>query len=481
MGMRRALAGMVAFALLAVVAGCSSDPARAQTDPARSTLDRPADPVVVTGAQVPALAGARPERIVAFRAVSQGSKKSKESKGWKQVPVQVDERVATTVRAAYDLPATQFGASTDIPVTVYADPHTFVGADPDPTVDANDEIAFMAHDAGGKAGHRAAPPGTMGGGVELKIRDPGQKAATGYVYLFRSDGSLDPGAGQHYVDYDFKLRSGDYNSTYKRAAGPNPEDSTVTGRTYTAHFADRWLLDGLTLTAGDKPDTSLIERLRYMFPISCARSEDTFDSGEGAFIVNKVGPVRALRSYVGANSGPNTEATQAFYDHAIDTTVDLRVHVIPGIASHLDLSRAAMGMTFRNPQVPDGVPIDVTRDEVPAGAPTWSTITGPQGGLAFSTTFDISQSELAPQAYYQDSKTPSLLQCTGDQEAIGESGTVIDQTIACTDPGTGCADHLRSRTRLVTTAGKPHARDVERLAQQGLTPLKVTEAPFPGP
>ena len=473
MGRRRALTGtaVVGCAVLGILTGCSSDPARPAPDPIRSTLDRPADPVVVTGDQASALAGARPDRIVGFRASSDG---------WTQIPVQVDERVATTVQAVYDLPPGRFGSSTDIPVDVYADPDTHVGADPDTTFDADDEIALMAHDAGGEAGRIDAPPGTSEGpSLEVKIADPGDRAATGYVYLFRSDGSLDPGAGEHYVDYDFDLLSGDYSTTYQRTAGPNPEDSTVTGRTYTAHFADRWLLDSLTLSEGDRPGVDLVDRARYMFPGSCLRSEDTFDSGEGAFIVNKVGPVRALRSYVGANSGPNTQATHAFYDTAIDTTIDLRVHLIPGVATHLDLSRDAVGMTYRNPHVPGGVPVDATADTVPPDAPSWWTISGHQGGLAFSTTIDASQSELTPHTHYQDDTTPATLQCTGDLEAVGESGTVIDQMIACTDPGTGCTDHLRSRTRLVATAAALDAPDLQRIAEQGLAPLEVTLAARP--
>src|SRR5262245_12758580 len=141
----RTVGVVLALAWLATLAGCSSDPAQGASDKAGeagggseaaedtgSTLDRPVDPVVVAGADVEALVGAPPDRIVAFRAADDG---------WEQIPVQVDERLATTIQAAYDLPAGQFGSSTDIPVTLYADPHTFVGADPDATLDADDEIA----------------------------------------------------------------------------------------------------------------------------------------------------------------------------------------------------------------------------------------------------------------------------------------------------------------------------------------------------
>src|SRR5688572_1399676 len=95
------------------ISGCAPDPIR-------STLSRPIDPVVLTGSQVTRLAGAPVDRVVALRA---------SSAGWAPIPVQVDERRATTMAAVYNLPANQFpGTSTNIPVTVYADPNTFVGA-----------------------------------------------------------------------------------------------------------------------------------------------------------------------------------------------------------------------------------------------------------------------------------------------------------------------------------------------------------------
>ncbi len=48
-----------------------------------SPLGRPEDPVVVEGAALGALRGIPPGQLVAFRA---------DGSGWRQVPVQVDER-----------------------------------------------------------------------------------------------------------------------------------------------------------------------------------------------------------------------------------------------------------------------------------------------------------------------------------------------------------------------------------------------------
>ena len=460
---RRALAVAVATLVAGTAAACTPAPG------AGSTLDRPADPVVLTGADAPGLDGVATDRLVAFRA-SGGS--------WAQVPVQVDERKDTRMHEVYGLPASQrfYSSSIDIPVNVYADAGTFTGADPDAGLDADDEVVFMARDAGGPVGDLDAPDGTTGGAVEVRVTDPLDDGAVGYVYLFASDGSLDPSAGRSYVDYDFTLLSGDYKTTYKRTDGPNPEDSTVTGASYTAHFSDRWTLDGLTLEGGDRPGVDLIDRVKWDIPILCIRNENTFNDEEGAFVVNKSGPVRALRSYVGANSGPNTQNTHAFYDRSVDTTVDLRVHSIPQVGSHIDLSREAVGMTLRDPANAGGLRIDGVPETPAATTPSWWTVHGAQGGLGISATYDTNAAA-PPVRWYEDDATPVNWQCTGDGEAIGDTGASFAGEIACTDPGTGCTNHLRSRVRIVATPADTPPAELQRLAEQRLEPLEVTTAP----
>jgi hypothetical protein len=456
-----------AWAALAVTAVLGGSALGCAPPTTGSTLQRPADPVVLTGSQAPALIGTAPDRLVAF---------STSGVGWTQVPVQVDERLGTTMDRVYDLPASQtfYGSRINVPVNVYADPDTFVGADPDAAIDADDEIVFMARDAGGPAGGRAAPSGTAGAAVEVRVDDPLAPDAAGYVYLFGSDGSLDPGAGRQYVSYDFRLYSGDYKSTYDRLDGPNSESSTIVGATYTAHFADRWLMDSLSLTGGDRPGVDIIDRVKYDIPLFCIRNENTFNDEEGAFIVNRVGPVRALRSLVGANSGPNTQNTFAFYDTSVDSTIDLRVHEIPRVGAHLDFDRDATGMTFRDPTVPDGVPIDAQPDALPATAPSWWTVTGTQGGLGFSFIYDADAASAAPERWYEDDATPVNWQCTGDGEAVGDSGASFSATIRCTDPGLGCTQHHRTTTRIVATPDETSPTEVQRQAQQRLRPLMVT-------
>ena len=110
---------LTALALALTVTGC--------------TLNRPDDPVVLTGADVPALSSVAAQDVVAFRWVD----------GWTQLPVQVDERKQVNYTQVYNN-----AQSVNFTTTVYADPGTFTGADANANVDADDEIAFMARDTG---------------------------------------------------------------------------------------------------------------------------------------------------------------------------------------------------------------------------------------------------------------------------------------------------------------------------------------------
>ena len=186
------------------------------------------------------------------------------------------------------------------------------------------------------------------------------------------------------------LRSGAGLAAYRRGVGPNPEDTTLATSAYRWHFADRWASDGLAITAGGASGADILDRHKDLFaPGNCGRSEDTFDSGEGAFVTNRAGPVRAIRSYVGANSGPLTQRTHLFYRGRHDVVTDLRVHPIGGILDFLAFSPEASGMTYRSSLQPGGLPIDGRPDPPPPpGLMAWHQATGPQGTVDASYHYD---------------------------------------------------------------------------------------------
>jgi hypothetical protein len=428
-----------------------------------NTLDRDRDPLVLTGSSIPTLLGADPSSIIAFRY----------DVGWAQIPVQVDERAVVDFGTIYNTDSSGYTVRT------YTDTSTFTGPDLDPTFDSDDELVLMVKDAAQRATATSEPPGVIPGtGVELAITH-GLTPDSAYAYLFESDGSLDPGAGASRVSYTFNLLSGDYKTTYNTMAGPNPEDSEVTTSAYTVHFSDRWIRHETSVTKDGASGLDILDRHRSLFaPGNCTRSEDTFSAGEGAFIVNREGPVRALRGYVGANSGPTTYRIHAFYEEREDVLTALRVHAISGIVDFFDYSPQAVGMTFYDDLNTGGAPIDGVPEAVTPGEFTWEMVTGPQGTLVITILLNTDIPGFDYSSYYCDDSTPPETQCTGDAYEYGASGLWEQDPIPNTDPALG-AYNIFEATR-VNAYGGPNqgVTFAETCAAQALNPLTTTATPY---
>jgi hypothetical protein len=457
MRVRAALAGILAILAL---------PATAFAAP-----DRPGEPVVLTGADAGKLEGAAPARVVAY--AHRGRK-------WRRIPVQVDERVEVDFgqnppnNNAAGTPGTVYGTQ-PIGVTAlqYADPDTFVGADPDASLDADDEVALMAADAGKRAPRRAGDPGGVkaSSALRLELRDPlGGKS---FAYLYEASGKGPKAAPKDYVDYEFALESGDYRTTYLRADGPNPEGSTIRTDSYRAGFSDRWMFDQLRIgKSGD-----LLDGFKFSFaPGNCGRSEATFNDAEGAFVANVDGPVRAIRSYVGANSGPLTQRTHYFYDSRHEVATDLRVHAITGALIYHDLSEAGIGLTFLNSENPGGVPVDGAADAISPAVANWRMWTGGQGSLFAADRLDSTFAEsfmAAAGEFYVDDSTPDFQQCWGDALALGQAGFRSTAQIPNTDPRTQPAERMRTTTTEILAAPGADAADARRWSRELDAPLRV--------
>ncbi len=465
---------------LTVCALVAAAVAVAQSSPvSAAALTRPADPVVLTGANLPTLVNNALARIVGFK--WNGST-------WRQVPIQIDERAMVNFGKIYNDPSAQFYGSKPGNVTqlVYTSASTWTGSDPVSAFDANDELAFMARDAGSLASGGTTPTGVIStSGVAVHVTDPLAPGHAGYLYLFRTPAgsTLVPGANKSYLTYKFTLLSGNYKTTYSRTAGPNPENSVVTGATYTQHFADRWLTDSIRVTAPGATGVDILDRQKALFaPGVCGRSEDTFDasgpngSAEGVFVINKSGPVRAIRSYLGANSGPSSQRTHIFYDRREDVTTNLRVHAIPSVMDFMDYSPAATAMTYRNNLNPAGVTVNGNPDNPAAGRLTWEQVTGSQGTVTHVHALTASTPPSSVTSYYLDDSTPATTQCTGDAFAYGSSGPYINSSIPCTDPGRGCTDTLvATRTMFFDPPGGTAATAAAD-ARNVANPLRFTTA-----
>lgn len=394
-----------------------------------NSLDRPRDPVVLRGSRLPEFQGHAPGEIVAFRY----------SGDWVQIPVQVDERLVLDFAEVYGR-----GGSTGLETRAYADPDTYVGEDPDPAFDDDDELVFMAADAGDEALFAEAvhPDGVeWGSGLELRIVDPAT-GDEGFVYLFTAAG-LDPAAGADYVSYDFHLLSGSYLDTYNTRWGPNPEDSVVETGAYSQHFSDRWVKDELRITAGAATGVDILDRHKFLFaPGDCTRSEDTFTAAEGAFFANVDGPVRAIRSYLGANSGYLSQRNHFFYAEREDMVTFLRVHSIPGVMDLHDYSPAAIGMTYQRnpygwPAVIDGAPDAFTAHPV-----EWELVTGEPGSFMTAVRLNTDIQSLDNTFFYSDDVDSQYVQCTGDGSELATSGLWAIGPLPNTDPLTGANKHF---------------------------------------
>ncbi len=429
-----------------------------------NALDRDRDPVVLTGSCLPFLIGVDPGRIVAFR--FEGS--------WVQIPVQIDERAVVDFGTVYGI------ASTGYTFLAYTDTSTFTGPDPDTTFDADDELVFMAKEAGIVSSEGLEPMGVVvETGVELAVTNP-INGRSSFVYLFESDGTLDPGMGASPVAYDFVLLSGDYKTTYQTMGGGNPEDSDIASAAYAVHFSERWVRDETSVSKGGATGVDILDRHKNLFaPGNCSRSEDTFSAGEGAFICNIIGPVRVIRGYVGCNSGPTTYRINTFYEEREDILTVLRVHAISGIMDFCDYSPAAAGMTYYNDLNTGGVTIDGVPDAVTTGLLAWEMVTGTQGTIAITPLLFTDISGLDPTSYYCDDSTPPETQCTGDDYEYGASGLWIDEAIPNTDPGVaGDLYHLEA-SRIITYG--PPNEDVayaEACAALATTPFSTTAEPW---
>lgn len=462
--------GVVAAVALLGLAGCTKYGA---------PIDRPEDPVVMTGNQLPKLLGTDPYHVVGF---------SWDGSAWHQVPVQADERDYVSPGQIYNWPTsiwpTLYGTSTPYKMLVYTPPPsaepgytsyaTYTPPASDPTLDALDQISFLSDDTGKQAPDSAGdPPGvTASTREQVQATDP-LGTGSGYVYLYHSDSLTGGSAGGDGVTYTFSLDSGSYTATYKMGTssnppnntwGFNPEHSTVDAPGYTQTMSDRWLGNGLSDKITTAPAANWLDRSKYfVVNAGCVRTEDTFDglaSGEGAFVANISGPVRAIRSYMGANSYKYTVNTDIFYPQREDTTTELRGHAgLPGFASVDDFATGLAGLTYSDP-ANSGIPIDGVPDAVtPISAstpnalpPAWQMVQGAPGSLVTVRNLVTSITGLQVSTVYQDQRSPSVPPCTGDGSYWGQNGfqvvapggsvPITDPTLSST-PGTFTAYRYR--------------------------------------
>jgi hypothetical protein len=464
---RKFIAGLVATAAISLP-GIPATAASPADVPARGV-----EPVVLTGAQLPGWSGpaadgvAQPYPSGALDGVrdahngtlvvppteaqtgvdpDQVAAYSWDGDSFVEVPVQVDERFpyflanansdfgiysGTDKELSYEWDVESWKKTAGECYATYPEGE---GAMEDPvlTLDDDDEIVFMASDAGGQAPLEATgPAGTGDLRQEIRLVDPRDPANLRFVYLFTKEDGPTFTAENGYVDYDRDDNAdqwidrntfadddpeklGSSNTGYgPNLAGtvcdPDPDPNSVTGYivrestdrfprdgvtvstdTYRWRATGRWMVREMHVT---KPGTAgeygpdLIDRWKgrafQQSPdssISVVGFEDEQVNWEGnsALLGELAGPVRAIREIWGADSGTNVTKTETFYRDAITYRYRVRVHPIPpdGLYTSWDYNHDAVA-TYYNETKTDGVAIDGVNDdigqvdELPDGSPAF--------------------------------------------------------------------------------------------------------------
>lgn len=338
---------------------------------------------------------------------------------WKKVAGECSARYARDIE---EVNALMNGDDPVITPGLGETPEDYLGAMPDPAegLDDDDEVAFMAGDAGGKAPlGQSGPPGTEDKRHEVALTDPLNPSVVRYVYLFQKNGGSSFNSGNGYVSYSRDANADEYIDRYSIARddpetlavsntgyGPNlagkvcrtavypgypadpdgtPRDSTdrfprdgvtVTTDQYRWYASGRWMVRNMSVAdpegTGYGPD--LIDRWKgrafQQSPdstISLVGFEDEQVNWEAnsALIGERAGPVRAIRETWGADSGTNVTKTETFYRDAVLYHYHLRVHPIPpdGLYTSWDYNKG-VAAKYYNVLKPDGVDIDGANDDV---------------------------------------------------------------------------------------------------------------------
>ena len=280
--------------------------------------------------------------------------------------------------------------------------------------------------------------------MKVKVRSTlGGTTRDGWIYLFKRSGSLSPGAGESYVDYDFQLLSGAYKTTYKLQDGPNPENTTVTTPFYVDHFSDRWLNDQIqrqgrqrvarsTSSTAPRPRSARASAGAPRTPSTTPRARS---SPTGSARCGRSAPTSAptaARSPSASTSSTSSARTSA---RSCACTRS------PGRGTSSTTRRRPIGMTYRNNLNTGGVRIDGTPDTPTDGALTWETVDGPQGGLSMAHSAD--HRHPGPRRAPRTTSTTARpgggaeTQCTGDAQAYRRERAVdLHSNLPNTDPRT---------------------------------------------
>ncbi len=370
--------GIGLVAVWVVVAGLRA--AQAQSTPpqapsALAAVDRPQDPVVVPGASFPAFSGASLDDLVLY---------AYRSGAWTPIPFQIDELNITG---------------------------TYVVSDGG-LLDANDELVFMAGDAGDSVSAAIWPADAQSrlySRYAITVTDPLSAGGQAWVYLYRS-ATLTP-SGVSYITWTHSAQ-------------------TAAAISYTAAFSPTQFV-GLSDLMINGSSVDILDRQKIRATIlGIPLTEETLvGAGVPATLtLPAVGPVRAV-----TNDG---DLNAAFYRSRIDFDVAFDLAALPFLPSSIRtsfdwISPTVSGIiTYYDGNTVEGVPIDGVPDVVSTTPPVdWFQVnggtSGPGGVVVAIPTVDPGSGAGTVSNYYKDDGAFDGND-TGDKRSYGDAGLRID-------------------------------------------------------
>ena len=370
-------------------------------------LQRPYEPVIINGSAFPELSGdvvpVNELFLFAYNAATQS---------WRQVPMQIDE---------VDSTGSFFGTS-------------------DGLLDDNDQIVFMAADAGDRAPFNDwiddadARRYTR---FEIGLSDPLSGGGQAYLYLYRSATLTREGV----VSYMQYIPAAD---TSQFAA------DSVQGLTYKqGHSAETGLPTFLSILNSQQGTASqdLIDLLKVriqiklpLFPIIFTISESNFHAIN---VKSKAGPVRIIREVedevrLDSNVFDTANVVIKFYPNSFILSGNLRFTSGTGfqlIRVSLDLDTTATGMEFYNPNngpvAVDARPDTIDKTILVHPQLNWDMVTGDPGSIIKIIRINLdSLNNATASLYYHDAPSGAAdgTDDTGDKVSFGDVGLQLSGT-----------------------------------------------------
>lgn len=373
------------------------------------TLTRDLEPVLLQGSSFSGFAGAPLGELFLYAYDSAEA-------AWQQIPFQIDEIGISGNKSGYFIPD-------------------------DGLLDDNDELAFMARDAGDLAPDSWIPDSGSQAfdRYEIEVSNPLELSEKGWVYLYRS-ASLT--VDDNLVDY----------IDWHASATGNAGQDTVRSIFYEMSHGTGGFPEDLRITqAGGGNDQDLLDRLKLRATIAIGIIEfPPIDetaivvSSEGDDGVRAVdGRVRVVREVNATLEGLdlNFESGALFYyPYSISYTIEIpsleglggSAVLLSGRLS-LDLNQNAANMTFISANNPNGFTVDGSPDtpntEIDSQLPgnNWASVRGEQGTIVH--LFPIESSVGGSRSlYYKDDNSVDD-EDTGDEMSYADIGLAVADTI----------------------------------------------------